>query len=56
MCASPGGWGHGDAVLVQVTFNGEDYSENKFIFNFYSIRKMFPRSGPSDGTGGPILI
>jgi hypothetical protein len=56
MCSSPGGWGHGDSVRVQVTFNGEDYSDNNFTFNFYNIQKATPRSGPSDGTGGPILI
>jgi hypothetical protein len=41
---------------VQVTVNGEDYSDNDFIFSFYSIVKAFPRSGPADGSGGPILI
>jgi hypothetical protein len=56
MCSSPGGWGHGDAVRVQVTFNGEDYSDNNFTFYFYNIVRAFPRSGPADGSGGPILI
>jgi hypothetical protein len=41
---------------VQVTFNGEDYSDNNFTFNFFSIQQAVPRSGPSDGTGGAILI
>lgn len=39
-----------------MTFNGEDYSENNFTFNYYNIIRAFPRSGPSDGTGGPIRI
>jgi len=41
---------------VQVSFNGEDYSENNFTFSFYNIIKAFPRSGPSDGSGGAIQI
>lgn len=56
MCSSPGGWGRGDTVRVQVTFNGEDYSENNFTFYYYNIVRAFPRSGPADGTGGPIRI
>jgi len=56
MCSSPGGWGHGDEVNVQVTFNGVDYSDNNFTFNFYQIQRAFPRSGPSDGSGGNINI
>ena len=56
MCSSPGGWGRGDAVKVQVTFNGEDYSDNNFTFYYYNIAKATPRSGPADGSGGPILI
>ena len=56
MCASPGGWNNGDEVRVQVTFNGEDYSDNNFTFNFYHVTRMHPRSGPSDGTGGTINV
>ena len=56
MCASPGGWGKGDEVNVQVTFNGKDYSENLFSFYFYNVVRAFPRSGPSDGKGGVISI
>ena len=41
---------------MQVTFNGEDYSDNNFTFNFYKISGVFPNSGPTDGNGGPILI
>lgn len=43
-------------MKVQVTFNGEDYSENNFTFYYYNIVRAFPRSGPSDGNGGPIRI
>jgi hypothetical protein len=56
MCASPGGWGHGVAVTLQVTFNGGDYDNNNFIFTFFSITRAFPRSGPSDGNGGDIIV
>lgn len=56
MCASPGGWGQGVAVKLQVTFNGGDYDDNNFIFTFFSITRAFPRSGPSDGNGGDIII
>ena len=56
MCSSPGGWGRGDATRVQVTFNNEDYSDNNFTFNYYNVIRFFPRSGPSDGTGGPIRV
>jgi hypothetical protein len=56
MCSSPGGWGKGGSVSVQVTFNGADYSENNFTFDYYNIIRAVPRSGPSDGNSGPILI
>lgn len=56
MCASPGGWGQGIAVKLQVTFNGGDYDGNNFLFTFFSITRAFPRSGPSDGFGGDILV
>lgn len=56
MCASPGGWGQGVAVKLQVTFNGIDYDNSGFTFTFFSISRAFPRSGPSDGTGGDIII
>lgn len=56
MCAAPGGWGQGVAVKLQVTFNGGDYDDNGFIFTFFSITRAFPRSGPSDGQGGEIVI
>ena len=56
MCASPGGWGQGDAVRVTVTFNGGDYVGNNFTFTFFSISRAMPRSGPADGTGGDIIV
>jgi len=56
MCASPGGWGQGDAMHLQVTFNGVDYDNNNFTFTFFSVTRAFPRSGPSDGTGGDIIV
>lgn len=39
-----------------MTFNGEDYSDNNFTFYYYNIVKATPRSGPADGSGGPILV
>lgn len=42
MCPSPGGWGHGIAVKVQVTFNGINFDKNNFTFTFYSISRAFP--------------
>ena len=56
MCSSPGGWGTGDAMKLQVTFNGGDYDNNNFTFTFPSLSRAFPRSGPSDGNGGDIIM
>ena len=56
MCASPGGWGKGDAMHLQVTFNGGDYDNNNFTFTFFSVARVYPKSGPSDGTGGDIIV
>lgn len=33
-----------------------DYDENHFQYSFYSIHRAFPRSGPSNGRGGDIII
>lgn len=56
MCASPGGWGTGDAMHLQVTFNGGDYDQNNFTYTFFSVKTYTPKSGPSDGTGGDIIV
>jgi len=56
MCMSPGGWSEGDKMRVQVTFNGKDYDKNNFMLVLYKIDKAHPRSGPSDGFGGDIII
>lgn len=56
LCTSPGGWSHADKMILQVTWNGVDYDNNQFQYTFYSIHKAFPRSGPSNGKGGDILI
>jgi hypothetical protein len=55
-CASPAGWAGGDTVKVDVTFNGVDYTDNNFDFNFYSIFGSFPKSGPADATNQFIQI
>ena len=39
-----------------MTFNGIDYDKNGFTFILYKIDKAFPRSGPSNGLGGDIVI
>jgi len=56
MCPTPGGWSQGDKMHLQITFNGVDYDDKNFEFTEYNIHKAFPRSGPSNGLGGPILI
>lgn len=55
-CSSPGGWSEADRMVLQVTWNGVDYDENNFIFSFYSVHRAFPRSGPSNGKGGDIVV
>ena len=55
-CAAPKGFVNGVSTRVQVTFNGEDYSDNNFTFFFYRLHGVYPNSGPTDGNGGPILI
>lgn len=56
MCPSPGGWSEADRMILQVTWNGVDYDENHFQYSFYSIHRAFPRSGPSNGHGGEIVV
>lgn len=43
-------------MRLQVTFNGGDYDNMNFTFTYFSVTRAFPRSGPSDGTGGDIII
>eukprot|EP00824_Muranothrix_gubernata_P008912 TRINITY_DN2148_c0_g1_i1.p1 TRINITY_DN2148_c0_g1~~TRINITY_DN2148_c0_g1_i1.p1 ORF type:complete len:1639 (+),score=352.12 TRINITY_DN2148_c0_g1_i1:139-5055(+) len=56
MCASPGGWGSGSAVNVEISFNGEDFTESNSTFFFYNIFGALPRSGPSDGSAGTLNV
>jgi len=56
MCPSPSGWGQGDRMSVQITFNGQDYDNKGFTFTQFGIQKAVPRSGPSNGLGGDIVI
>jgi hypothetical protein len=53
---SPGGWSEGDRMSLQLTFNGQDYDNNNFTFTMYKISQMFPKSGPSNGLGGEIVV
>lgn len=55
-CASPSGWNGGDTVKVDLTFNGYDYTEASFDFNFYNIFGSFPKSGPADATTQYIQV
>ena len=55
-CKTPGGWSKGDKMLLQITFNGMDYDTHGFTFIFYHIASAFPRSGPSNGLGGDIIV
>ena len=56
MCPSPGGWSEAAKMVLQVTWNGVDYDENHFQYTFFSIHRAFPRSGPSNGHGGDIVV
>ena len=56
ICPSPGGWSSGSKVNIEVTFNGEEYTNSSMTFYFYSIISASPRSGPSDGTAGILTI
>lgn len=56
ICRSPGGWGSGSKVGVEVTFNGEEYTTSGSVFYFYSVKDAQPRSGPSDGTAGILTV
>lgn len=55
-CASPSGFSGGDQVNVDLTFNGVDYTDNKFVFSFYTIFGSFPKSGPSDAVNAYIQV
>lgn len=55
-CASPAGFSGGDQVQVDLTFNGVDYTDNNFIFSFYSIYGSFPKSGPVDSSNQYIQV
>ena len=43
-------------MKLQVTFNGGDYDNNGFEFTVYNVAKAMPRSGPSNGLGGDIIV
>ena len=49
-CSSPAGFSGGDRVLVDLTFNGVDYTDNKFEYNYYAFYGSFPKSAPYDAT------
>lgn len=43
-------------MIVSVTQNGVDYDDHHFEYTYYSVSRAFPRSGPSDGKGGTIIV
>lgn len=55
-CPAPGGWPEGDEMIVQVTQNGIDYDDHHFAYSYYSVHRAFPRSGPSDGKAGAVIV
>lgn len=55
-CATPAGWKGNDTVLVDLTFNGVDFTEATFPFTFYNIFGSFPKSGPSEATNQYIQV
>lgn len=50
-CAAPSGWSGGDQVYVDLTFNGRDFTENRFVYSYYSFFGSFPKSGPAEPMG-----
>ena len=58
MCVSPNGFLGGESVNLQMTFNGNDYTEPKefLVFNYYTVLGSFPHSGPADGFDEVILV
>lgn len=55
-CAAPSGFGGGDKVWVDLTFNGVDFTDNKFEFNYYAFYGSFPKSAPYDATNQFIQV
>lgn len=55
-CASPSGFGGGDKVLVDLTFNGVDFTDGKFEYNYYAFYGSFPKSAPYDATNQFIQV
>ena len=56
LCITPGGWSSGATANIEVTFNGEDYSDSESKFYFYSIASAYPRSAPADVENGVLTI
>ena len=55
-CALPGGWNSGTTVQLDVTFNGNDFTNSNAVFNIFQIDLIQPRSGPSDGSNLGIIV
>jgi hypothetical protein len=49
-CTTPGGWGSGNEAVVDVTFNGIDFTNSNSKFYFFQIDGVFPQSGPAEGS------
>lgn len=55
-CASPSGFAGGDKVLIDLTFNGVDFTDGKFEYNYYAFYGSFPKSAPYDATNQFIQV
>jgi hypothetical protein len=56
MCIAPGGWSVGAEAVVEVTMNGNDYTNFNHTFNFFQIDGVTPQSGPAHGSETPITV
>jgi len=54
-CPTPGGWGAGTIATVQVTYNGQELSNNNNQFRFFQVDNIEPASGPAEG-GSTVTV
>ena len=47
LCITPGGWGTGTTVTVEISYNGLDTSTSGKEFKFIQVNKVKPTSGPA---------
>jgi hypothetical protein len=56
ICIAPGGFSQGAEAEVELTMNGNDYTDFKQKFNYFKIDGITPQSGPASGSQTPITI